>query len=163
MPAIGLQSTISVSVIGCCTPLQATITETGYFPAGVEPETLVGLLGLPPEPPPEDAQLVTPPAAIANSAASSRAFRRRHASGSNTNPQTSGSSRHRDKPVERADDPDCSVEICTVTFPMAPALTGTFCEGLKRHNNSLPAGVVHCKLNVNVPCVTFSGVITSGK
>ena len=116
---------------------------------------------VPPKPPPELVQLETPHARTAMNAAISRNLRRRRqASGSNTNPQASGSTRHLAGASERTDDPDFPVEICAVTFPVAPALTCMTLPGLKRQS-VLAGSVPHW--NVNVPANPFAGVITNGK
>src|ERR1039458_7183015 len=118
-----------------------------WVPAGVEPPPPPPP-DPPPEPPPELVQLDTPPARIASNAANSRAVRRRlHPSGNNSSPQTSGTTPHPAGPGERAEDRDCQVNVCTATFPVAPALTVSML-GLKRH--SAFAGSVPL-WNVNVP------------
>jgi hypothetical protein len=151
------QSTVSVRVTLCSTPIETAVAGIEYVPAGVEPEPLVGLLELP-VPTPELVQLDTPPARIANSAVNSNAFRRRlHPSGSNTSPKASGKMRHPAGPLERADDPDPPVDISTVTFPVTPPLSVSV-AGLKRHS-AFAGSVPHT--NANVPCEPFNGVIVS--
>lgn len=150
------QSTMSVRVTWCCTPLEVAVTTTGKVPGEVMPGPEPG--AVPPEMTPDEVQLVTPLARIASSAASNKNLRRRaRANGASINPQVNGTTGHAGGREELAVVSVSPVAISTTSLPLTlagmPSLAGLKVQD--EYGGSEP------HWNVKTPCEPRSGVITN--
>ena len=152
------QSTMSVRVTWCWTPLEVAVTTTGNVPGAVMPGPEPEPGGVPPRMTPEDVQLVTPPARIASIATSSNTLRPRlRANGASISPQASGTTGHAGGREELAEVSVSPVAISTTSLPLTlagmPSLAGLKVQD--EYGGSEP------HWNVKTPCEPRSGVITN--